>query len=268
MREISPEIVLLAALSAELRLIKRGYAQKQREVHLRMAKALRFKFSRSEQLKYIAHLDILRVFERALKRSKLPLAYTQGFNPRQKLVFGLPMSIGLTSEAEYADIEFEQDVAPEDFIRSMNSSLPEGIRILEAVEQNINDNIMNQITAAKYEIGLETREDISQNEMDNILHRLLSRDEIFVLKKTKKGMRPVNIRPWIYSLSIRKKEMNSFLMEAFLSAGAENNLRADLLMQAFNQETGLEAKTLAMHRKALYASSFNKWQDPFEVANG
>ena len=78
-----------------------------------MAKALRFRFSRGQELKYIAHLDMLRVFERAIKRAKIPVAYTQGFNPRQKLVFGLPMSIGLTSESEYADIELVEDMQPE-----------------------------------------------------------------------------------------------------------------------------------------------------------
>ncbi len=235
-----------------------------------MTKALRFKFSRNEGLKYIAHLDILRVFERALKRSGLPVAYTQGFNPRQKLVFGLPMSIGLTSDSEFADIELEQDVSPEGFIEAINRSLPEGIRVLAAVEQEHNrkDNIMNQISAARYEITFETEKPLSHFEMDNLVQGVLSKEDISVMKKTKKGMRPVNIRPMIYALSTCKKDGNKFSLEAFLSAGAENNLRADLLMEAFNQETGLAAKTLATHRKALYASTFNEWKSPFEVANG
>jgi radical SAM-linked protein len=233
-----------------------------------MAKSLRFKFSRNESLKYIAHLDVLRVFERAFHRSKLPVAYTQGFNPRQKLVFGLPMSIGLTSGSEYADIELNEDVNPEDFIETINKSLPEGIRVLDAVALIAHDNIMNQITAARYEIAFETQQAMSHFEMDNIVQELLTKEDISVMKKTKKGIRPVNIRPLIYSLSAGKKGVNEFCLEAFLSAGAENNLRADLLMEAFKQETGLDIKTLSMHRKALYASTFNEWKSPFEVANG
>ncbi len=233
-----------------------------------MTKALRFKFSRGEGLKYISHLDILRVFERALKRSRLPVAYTQGFNPRQKLVFGLPMSIGLTSDAEFADIELEQEMDPERFLEAINPSLPEGLCVLAAVEHNTRDNIMNQITAARYHITFKTEEPMSHFEMDNLVHAMLSKEDISVMKKTKKGMRPVNIRPMIYALSADKKEGNTFILEAFLSAGAESNLRADLLMEAFNQETGLMTKTLAMHRIALYASTFNEWKSPFEVANG
>lgn len=233
-----------------------------------MTKALRFKFSRGEGLKYIAHLDILRVFERALMRSGLPVAYTQGFNPRQKLVFGLPMSIGLTSDSEFADIELEQDISPECFMGALNRSLPEGMHILAAVEHKGKDNIMNQISAARYEITIETVKPMSRYEMDNLVQGLLSKEEISVMKKTKKGLRPVNIRPMIYALSALKKDGNQFTLEAFLSAGAENNLRADLLMEAFNQETGLGVNTLATHRKALYASTFNEWKSPFEVANG
>ena len=233
-----------------------------------MAKTLRFKFSRGEELKYIAHLDILKVFERALKRSRLPVAYTQGFNPRQKLVFGLPMNMGLTSDSEYADIEFEHDIIPQEFIQTVNSSIPDGIRILDAVEQSIHDNIMNQITAARYEILFEIKNDSSQSEMDDLVQSMLSKEDILVMKKTKKWLRSVNIRPWIYSLSACKKDINIFVLEAFLSAGSENNLRPDLLMEAFIHETGLLIKTLSMHRKALYASTFNEWKSPFEVANG
>lgn len=233
-----------------------------------MAKALRFKFSRGQELKYIAHLDILRVFERAIKRAKIPVAYTQGFNPRQKLVFGLPMSIGLTGDSEYADIELSEDMEPEDFVTQINKSLPEGLKAEEAVPQTTRDNIMNQITAARYVIVFKVKESKSHFEIDTLVLALLSREEISVIKKGKKGPRPVNIRPLIYSLSAEKINADKFRLDAFLSAGAENNLRADLLMKAFSQETNLEIDIVSMHRKALYASTYNEWKNPFEVANG
>lgn len=152
-----------------------------------MAKALRFRFSRGQELKYIAHLDMLRVFERAIKRAKIPVAYTQGFNPRQKLVFGLPMSIGLTSESEYADIELVEDMQPEEFVTQINKGLPDGLKAEEAVSMNTRDNIMNQITAARYEIVFEVKEPRSRFEIDTIIYDLLSREEISVMKKSKKA---------------------------------------------------------------------------------
>lgn len=232
-----------------------------------MAKTLRFRFSRGEGLKYIAHLDVLRLFERSIKRAKVPVAYTQGFNPRQKMVFGLPMSIGLTSDSEYADIELTEDMAPDTFIETMNKYLPEGIMVDKAVAFTSKNNIMNQITAARYEIVFETEEPMSHYEIDNLVNMILSQEEISVMKKTKKGPRATNIRPWIYSLSAYKKDVRVFALEAFLSAGTENNLRADLLLDAFNQEANIKSRPISIHRKALYASTFNEWKNPFEVAD-
>ena len=116
---------------------------------------IRFKFTRGPELKYISHLDLLRVFERSVKRSRIPVAYSQGFNPRQKIVFGLPMSIGLTSDCEYADIELAEDIIPDDFIKAMNEGLPKGVRVVEAVHMTAKGNIMNQIKSARYEILFE-----------------------------------------------------------------------------------------------------------------
>lgn len=232
-----------------------------------MAKTLRFRFSRGEGLKYIAHLDVLRLFERSIKRAKLPVAYTQGFNPRQKIVFGLPMSIGLTSDSEYADIEFSRDIAPDTFVETINKYLPDGIYVDKAVAHTSKENIMNQITAARYEITFETGKPMSHFEIDSLVHIFLSKEEIIVSKKTKKGFRPVNIRPLVYSLSAYKKDISVFVLEAFLSAGAENNLRADLLLEAFDQEAGITSQAISIHRKALYASTYNEWKNPFEVSD-
>lgn len=232
-----------------------------------MAMIMRFKFSRGPELKYISHLDILRVFERSIKRARLPIAYTQGFNPRQKLIFGLPMSIGLTSDSEYSDIEFSEDISPETFVNAINKGLPEGIRVKDAVSLTSKGNIMNQITAAKYEIMFEVDVVDDSADINDLVNNMISKEEIIVMKKSKKGMRPVDIKPWIYSLSAYKNDNNSFRLEAFISAGAKENLRADLLMEAFSQESGLDIKVTSIHRSALYSSELNKWKDPFEVAN-
>ena len=232
-----------------------------------MARTLRFRFSRDERLKYLAHLDVLRLFERAIKRSGLPVAYTQGFNPRQRIVFGLPMAVGLTSCAEYADIEFEEDIDPGTFVYRLNEVLPDGIRVLDVVPFSKKGNIMSQITSAKYEISFTVPREMDHEEINGIVLDFLGNEEITVMKKGKRGTKPVNIRPLIYSLSARKSDDKGYILDAFLSAGAENNLRPDLLMKAISQATGLDLVVGSIHRKAMYASTFNEWKDPFEVAN-
>ncbi|NMA65076.1 MAG: DUF2344 domain-containing protein [Clostridiaceae bacterium] len=231
-----------------------------------MAKTIRFCFSRGSELKYLSHLDVLRVFERALKRSQIPVDYSEGFNPRMKLVFGLPMSTGLTSEAEYADITLERDMNCEDFISILNNNMPQGIKIHKAVELSIRDNIMNQIKAALYSICIETKKD--EDKVNGVIDEILSQDELSVMKKTKRGLRSVNIRPLIYSLNIEKKDNNIIEIKALLSAGAEKNLRADLLMEAFVEKCDFDVNILSIHRKALYTSALNEWKNPLEVVNG
>lgn len=233
-----------------------------------MPKAMRFQFTRGPELKFIAHLDMLRLFERAIKRAGLPVAYTQGFNPRQKLVFGLPIAVGLTSSSEYADIELDQDMSVEAFMETLNKSLPQGVRITDAAPLTGKNNIMSQVASAKYELSFSTDKALSHYAVDNLVRDFLAREEIMVMKKTKKGMKPVNIRPLIFSLSVRKNGLSAYLLDAFLSAGPENNLRPDLLMEAFQKEAGMALKVDAMHRKALYANAMNEWKDPLEVADG
>ena len=228
---------------------------------------IRFKFSRASELKYISHLDILRLFERSIKRARIPVAYSQGFNPRQKMVFGLPMSIGLTSESEYADIDLSEDISTEEFIEAINKGLPEGIKVLEAVILTSKGNIMNQIKSARYKITFEIANANEVLEINDYIQKMLTKDEIIVMKKSKRGEKPVDIKPLIYSISATKKDNNQYLLEAFISAGTKDNLRADLLMRAFSQKTGLDITIVSQHRKALYTSVSNKWKDPFEVAN-
>src|SRR5690242_15350351 len=70
---------------------------------------IRTKFRRSDEVKFISHLDLMKVFERAIRRARLPIAYSQGFNPHPGMVFGLPLSVGVTSDAEYGDFEITDD---------------------------------------------------------------------------------------------------------------------------------------------------------------
>jgi len=92
------------------------------------------------------------MFERAVRRSNIPIAYSKGFNPHPHIVFGLPLSVGVTSDSEYADFELEKDMKPEEFAQRLNQNLPEGVKIVEAKKNNTNSNIMAQVAGALYEV--------------------------------------------------------------------------------------------------------------------
>ncbi len=226
-----------------------------------MSFGIRFRFSRDASLHYIAHLDMLRLFERALRRSALPVAHTHGFNPRMKLVFGLPMSIGLSSEAEYADIEFDRPVSPALFIECLNGHLPQGMAILEAVSLAGSDNVMGRVAAARYQITFEAEPAGTCQELEALFLRLREAAPLPVMKKGKRGLREIDLRPLIFSIALQSvtPERPRCVLEAFVSAGAVDNLRPDLLMQAWSALVGVPFRILGIHRQALYASIDNEW---------
>lgn len=144
----------------------------------------------SKLIRFIGHLDMVRLWERAIRRADIPVAYSEGFNPRQKLSFGPPLSLGIVSECELLDIYLENWISPEIIKDELNKSLPEGIEIIEA--RNIFSG-MASLTAvikeAEYaaEVSVDAKEEIGQ---------ILSSKEILVKRKDKM----VNIRPMIKDL--------------------------------------------------------------------
>lgn len=227
-----------------------------------MSFGIRFRFARDKTLKYIAHLDMLRLFERALRRSGLPVAYSQGFNPRMKIIFGLPMSIGLSSEAEYADIELDFSIPPADFSAAVNRNLPIGMSVIEAVDFVGNENVMACVAAARYIIEFKPALGVGTEQVEKMLTVLLESEQVPVMKKGKKGLAEVNIRPLIFSASLSEAADSSWSLDAFICAGASNNLRPDLMMEGWGNLTANKFSINSIHRTALYANIDNEWLIP------
>ena len=111
----------------------------------------RVKFTKGEEGKFIGHLDIMRLFQRAIKRAKLPVAYSQGFNPHQLLSFANPLTLGTTSEGEYGDFEMAEKIEPAFVVNELNKTLPKGVKVLDSVliTQKV-QSAMASIDGAKY----------------------------------------------------------------------------------------------------------------------
>ena len=109
--------------------------------------------------KYISHLDLLRTFTRAIHRANLPVRYSQGFNPHQLITFSLPLALGVTSETEFVDIDFEEGANPREIGESLNKTLPPDIKILRISRPKIS---ANDIVSARYTIGLTAPKDVTR----------------------------------------------------------------------------------------------------------
>lgn len=221
--------------------------------HTKNKMHIRFQFERDEELKFIGHLDILRLFERAFKRSGLPVTHSQGFNPRPQIVFAQPMPLGLTSSGEFADVEINGDFYPVDFMRRLNSSLPPGLQLIDAKERINKSNLMAIIEAARYKIAFSFEEQHIPN-INVLVEKVLSKDAMNVIKKTKSGEKEINIRPLIYELS-GSIYNNTGEFKVLLGAGQNNNVRPELFLDGVSSVAETNLKLRNMHRIMLYCRS-------------
>lgn len=235
--------------------------------------SIRVRFTRGEVVKFISHLDLMKVFERAIRRSGLPIAYSQGFNPHPQMVFGLPLSVGVTSDGEYADFELVQEMKPEQFMEELNRSLPEAIRITAADVKHIKANIMATISGADYMMDIFMNEMISFDAATEKLEMLMNKDYIKVLKEGKGNTKEIDIRPLILGARMEVMEKVPFGYEDFkaafsvlarFKAGSAANLRPELFIKALAEQAGLPVATSRLHRKTLYVEKDGRMVDPLD----
>jgi radical SAM-linked protein len=133
---------------------------------------LRVKFNRGEEIKFISHLDIMRLWERALRRAGIPIAYSQGFSPHPQISVAAPLSVGMTGEAELMDVVCSRPVTPQWFEGAVNQQLPPGIRVLQVQQvAPVLPSLQSQVRFANFEVVIATeksRDDI-QISVDNLM---------------------------------------------------------------------------------------------------
>ncbi len=242
--------------------------------------SIRVRFSRGESVKFISHLDLMKVFERAIRRSGLPIAYSKGFNPHPQMVFGLPLSVGMTSGCEYADFELGNETEPEEFMKRLNASLPEGIRVTAAAANNSKRNIMASISGAEYLLQIFAKEVLPFEKASAGLENMLKCESIKVEKESmgkdgRKVLKETEIRPMILKAEIEPMEAppagyegfgSAYMIKAVMKAGSEANLRPDLFLKALARHLGISADAVRMHRSALYSGVGGKMADPLDKA--
>ena len=133
---------------------------------------LRVRFCRGEELKFISHLDIIRLWLRAMRRAGIPLEYTEGFSPHPRISLAVPLSVGVTADNELMDISITKVVSPHWFIDTVNRQLPDGLKVLEATPISPNvPSLQSQVRFTQYqvEVGTGKNEDEIKAELDRVL---------------------------------------------------------------------------------------------------
>ncbi len=157
---------------------------------------LRVRFCRGEELKFISHLDIIRLWVRALRRAQITLEYSEGFSPHPKISLAVPLSVGVTAENEMMDIFITKAVSPHWFVNTVNQQLPEGLKVLEASPIGLNvPSLQSQVRFAQYQVEVKT--DKSEEEIKTTIDRLLSLESLPWHHERDTGRRSYDLRALI-----------------------------------------------------------------------
>lgn len=157
-------------------------------------------FEKTGNARYISHLDLMRVFQRAFKRAGLPLTHTQGFNPRPSVSIALPLSLGVESQCELLDFELERPYACAEIREKLNAALIDGVYIREVYEQG--QKIKN-LALLQSRLVLEYDRHIS-DDAEDVIQSLFSRPELIVEKKGKNGTTQQDIISMLRRLAVKK----------------------------------------------------------------
>ena len=189
---------------------------------------VRIKFSKEGAVKFIGHLDIMRYFQKAIRRADIDIAYSSGFNPHQIMSFASPLSVGHESSGEYFDVELNSLVSEEDVKKRLNEVMVDGISILAvSVLDEKEGNAMASVAAADYLISFSEQLNLPTDWKDKLIS-FYNRETIPVTKKTKKSEKELDLKEGIYALEIRDDKV--YLL---LDAGSGSNLKPGFVLETF-----------------------------------
>ena len=160
---------------------------------------LRIRFCRGQEVKFISHLDILRLWQRALHRAEIPLAYSEGFSPHPQISLAAPLPIGVTSQAELMSILCTKQVSPHFLTAAISQQLPPGIEILQVYQVALTmPSLPSQVRYAEYRVKVETEKEL--RDIESGLSSLLSAEHLHWQHQRDTGIRSYDLRALIDNL--------------------------------------------------------------------
>lgn len=197
------------------------------------AMEVRMSFEKTGMAKFISHLDTVRCITRAMKRANVPIWFTEGFNPHAFLTFAMPLSLGFESLCETVDFRLMEEVDLKKLANQINDALPVDITVKEIY---VYETSPNDIRWAEYKVIFNNPDNLFLEQAEKIL----SADEIMVLKKAKQGRKKVekevNIKEHIKSFEL-ENDNGKLVLKTVLSSGTSININPMLLIGALTKDT-------------------------------
>ena len=206
---------------------------------------IRLKFKKTGLSIYYSQLDLQRVMARALKKSGLPVWYSQGFNPHIYMTFTLPLSLGHESICESVDFRLNEELSEQEILKALEGALPEGIELVSATAP---DYEAKNIAFARYDITLYGQSD----EILNAIEGYNNLEQAIVVKTTKKGQKDINLKDLIKDIQIIDKKDGEVVFTAIYPAGLSLNINPSLLLDYLNENYGITVIDALVIRKNLF----------------
>lgn len=257
---------------------------------------VRIKFQKFGMMKFIGHLDLMRYFQKAFRRSEIAIEYSKGFSPHQLMSFASPLGVGITSDGEYLDAELSESDAPSVMIDRLNAVMTEGVRVTEFTvlpelqEHEKKVTSMSMVAMADYKVSLKDGYDApdgiaSMEELEKKFLKFMAQETIVMNKKTKKSETEMDIKPLVPFAAFSKDEYEKKAQETWCEnvvkpsyetcadtyenglslylqvvTGSAINLKPELVIEAFCQYLGCDFNRFAwqIHRLEMYAMTEEK----------
>jgi len=219
--------------------------------------------------KFISHLDLSRLMERAFRRAEIPLNFTQGYHPHPKISFATALALGVSSEGEYMDIEIEKSMDLNILQEQLNRQLPNGIQIIECayIKEDV-PSLMSEIDYGAYIIRCELYQEFEEIQIIHSIEEFLGKKEIWIEKISKKNKeKKVNIRPFIREFVLFKKEQLHCDFRLIVSTGSKQNIKPEIVIETFCTlfKIPILPEKIRMHRLDLYIEKNQQLLTPIEI---
>lgn len=233
---------------------------------------IRIKFQKYGVMKFVGHLDMMRYFQKAIRRAGIDISYSEGYSPHQIMSFAAPLGVGVTSDGEYFDIEVKSSKSSRESLEDLNRVMVEGISVLEYKKlPDTAKTAMSLVAAADYLLyaGEEQKGLFSSPErLRQQIHDFYEgQPEILITKQTKKSRMELNLKPLIYEMKMvnlqeeypNLKEIPAGNHGIFLRVctGSSDNIKPELVLEAFSRfcNQDYEPWDIQIHRLEVYAKS-------------
>lgn len=224
---------------------------------------IRIKFRKWGVMKFIGHLDMMRYFQKAVRRANIDIRYSEGYSPHQIMSFAAPLGVGITSDGEYFDIEVNETLSSKEALERLNRTMVDGVEAVSYVKLPDNaKTAMSLVAAADYRLSYKEgfKSPYAKSQWQKMIRKyFLEPDSFNIIKKTKKSEREIDLKPLVYAFEVEGDDENpSFFLQ--VSTGSTDNIKPELVLSSVYEKCGLsyDENAIQIHRLEVYAREEEK----------